>query len=220
MALHFPSTGFHVDAFLFDLDGTLIDSTAATEAAWSRWGEELGLDGFVYEYHGVPAYRIVDEHVEPERRSEALALIERLESQETDGIVFKEGAEELLAGLPADRWTIVTSCTAGLAAARMGAVGLAAPDHLVTVDQLAHGKPHPEGYLLGAERLGRAIGRCLVFEDAPAGLQAGNGAGAPTLAITGTTASADLSADAVVASLADLAVAVDSDGSLRVSLRD
>ena len=207
-----------IDALLFDLDGTLIDSTAATERAWRTWGERMGLDGFSYSSHGVPARALVEQSVEPSRHDEAFELIKELELEDTAGVVRKEGAARLLASLPGRAWTIVTSCTRDLAAVRMAAAGISAPDHMVTADQVSAGKPHPEPFLLGASRLGVDIGRCLVVEDAPAGLASGRSAGAVTLAVAGTSTASELDSDHVVGSLADVAAVPLPDGRIQVTL--
>lgn len=208
-----------VDALLFDLDGTLIDSTPATERAWRTWGERMGLGGFSYGSHGVPARALVARHIEPARQAEAFELIKALELADTGGVVRKDGAVELLSALPAGAWTIVTSCTRELALARMAAAGVACPATMVTADQVRDGKPHPEPFLLGASRLGADIGRCLVVEDAPAGLASGRAAGAVTLAVAGTSAASELDADHVVGSLADVSATPLPDGRIQVILR-
>ena len=72
------------------------------------------------------------------------------------------------------RAAIVTSCTAELAHARMSAAGIAAPDVAITVDQLARGKPDPEGVLLAAHRLGVEPGNSpadIRFETVPDGIR-------------------------------------------------
>jgi sugar-phosphatase len=147
---------FTVDALLFDLDGTLIDSTPATERAWRTWGERMGLAGFSYGSHGVPAKALVERYLEPARHAEAYELIKALEMADTDGVLRKDGAVELLESLPAGSWTIVTSCTRGLAQVRMDAAGLADPKHMVTADQVTTGKPHPEPCTDGRRRPGRS----------------------------------------------------------------
>ncbi len=210
---------FTVNAILFDLDGTLIDSTPATERAWRTWGERMGLENFSYGTHGVPAQALVQQTIEPARQAEAFELIKALETADTDGVVAKDGALALLASLPDDTWTIVTSCTHGLADARMAAAGVSGPPHIVTADQVTRGKPHPEPFLLGASRLNADIQNCLVVEDAPAGLTSGRAAGALTLAVAGTTVVGELDADHVVNSLADVSATVLPDGRIQITLR-
>lgn len=209
---------FRVDAVLFDLDGTLIDSTPATERAWRLWGEQMGLENFSYGSHGVPAQALVEQFIEADRQSDAFELIKALEMADTNGVVRKDGAVELLGSLPDGAWTIVTSCTSGLAQTRMSAAGIAGPALMVTADHVTHGKPHPEPFLLGASRLGVDINRCLVVEDAPAGLASGRAAGAVTLAVAGTSAASELDADHVVGSLSAVSAEVLPDGQIQITL--
>ena len=207
------------DALLFDLDGTLIDSTRATEICWQEWSRQLGLGEHGEHPHGVPARDVVAARVEPGRRAEALALIERLEVAQTEGIVVKDGIAELLASLPPERWAIVTSCTAELAAVRMQLTGIPAPAVLVTADSVTRGKPDPQGYLAAAAGLGVDPARAIVFEDAPAGVAAGNAAGARTVGITGTYDAGALSASRIVATLAGTRVTAGPGGAgLQVAL--
>ena len=195
-----------IDAILFDLDGTLIDSTPVTSRAWAAWGVEMGIGRTDFHDHGVPARQVIQGVIDSgdldaSRYQEAFDRINFLEETDTDGVSRLPGAVELLASLPAGRFTIVTSCTDALAAARLGAVGWTAPPLMVTADMVTTGKPSPEGYLLGAKRLGFDPARCLVVEDAPAGLAAGRAAGARTLALTGTYSAHELDADLVLDSL-------------------
>ncbi|MBD8044530.1 HAD-IA family hydrolase [Arthrobacter sp. Sa2BUA2] len=211
---------FDVDAVLFDLDGTLIDSTVATERAWTFWGERMGIAGYRHTAHGLTAQTLVNQLVDEPRRAEALELITRLEIEDTRGIRQKDGVPALLAAIPPEKWTIVTSCTRELARARMAAAGLDWPEHMVTADQVTTGKPSPEGFLLAARRLGTDIRRCLVVEDAPAGLSAGRSANAQTLGVTGTYAADALNADVVVASLNQLTVSRQPGGPLLIGVQD
>jgi sugar-phosphatase len=183
------------------MDGTLIDSTPAVQRAWRTWGERWGLgDVFGAHEHGVPARAIVASHLPADRVDEGFAMIETMEVEDTTGIVVLPGAEALLAALPHDRWAIVTSCTAPLAAARMLATGLR-PEVLVTASDTARGKPSPDPYLEAAARLGVDPHDCLVVEDAPAGIAAGRAAGCSTLAVAGTLPVDELDADLVAPSL-------------------
>lgn len=213
----------HLDAVLFDLDGTLIDSTPATSRAWARWGRELGIARTDYHEHGVPARQVVDSVIAsgdlaPERRDEAFALINHLEESDAEGVTVLPGAADLLASVPADRWTIVTSCTDNLIGVRLGAIGWAPPETIVTADAVTRGKPDPEGYLLGAARLGADPTRCLVVEDAPAGLAAARAAGMATLGLSGTYAADNLMADVVLPGLAGVTASLVPDAGVRLTL--
>ena len=183
---------FTVDAILFDLDGTLIDSTGSVERNWGKLADRLGVPFAELEHHihGVPAVQVLrklypGQMTEDEMAGHARFLSEN-ESNDTVGVVAQPGAHELLAALPADRWTIVTSGDSRLAPARLAAAGLPTPAGMVTADQVALGKPHPEPYLLGAQRLGREPGRCLVLEDAPAGVASAKAAGCPVIGLLTT----------------------------------
>ena len=200
-------------AVLFDLDGTLVDSTGVVDRSWTALAAEFGLDPQrLRGFHGVPARGIVDALLPPEQRVPALARITEIELADTDGIHMLPGAERALRELAGAPVAIATSCTAPLAAARIGAAGVPAPSVLVTVDDVARGKPAPDPFLLAASRLGTDPARCLVVEDAPMGLQAARAAGCATLAVTTTTAADALEADAVVRSLADVRFSVGDDG--------
>ncbi|MFN3507366.1 MAG: HAD family hydrolase [Allorhizobium sp.] len=179
------------DGFLFDMDGTLLNSIAAAERVWSRWALKHGLDleTFLPTMHGkrgidtISALNLPDIDVV----QEALE-VERGEIEDLDGIVPIPGAIDFLKSLPAERWAIVTSAPSALARARIGAAGLLQPLKIVTAEDVKIGKPDPAGYRLGAERLGVDPSRCLVFEDVLAGVQAGEAAGADVAVITATHA--------------------------------
>ncbi len=71
---------------------------------------------------------------------------------------------------------------------------------MMVAEEVKRGKPAPDSYRLGAERLGYAPSDCVVFEDAPAGVVAGRAAGARVVGVTTTHAAADLpGADATIA---------------------
>ncbi|MBB6171807.1 sugar-phosphatase [Nocardiopsis mwathae] len=191
------------DALLFDMDGTLVDSGAVVEECWAAWAAEYGISPAELAAragHGIPARQIAAALLPAAVVPEAVARIEQLEIDRAGGLRVLPGTRELLSVLPDGAWAIVTSCTRALAEARLKAVGLVAPT-LVTADDVARGKPDPEPFALGARLLGVAAGRCVVFEDAPAGLAAARGAGARTVAVATTHAAARLEADVVVGDL-------------------
>src|SRR2546429_8368967 len=74
-------------------------------------------------------------------------------------------------------------------------VGLPIPTILVTSEDVSQGKPAPDGYQLGAKRLGLDPAACVVFEDAPAGIAAARAAGAREIALTNMHAARDLEGD-------------------------
>ncbi|ADB51737.1 HAD-IA family hydrolase [Conexibacter woesei] len=201
------------DAVLFDLDGTLIDSTASVERAWTRWAAEEGVARErLRGSHGMPAAEIVARLLPPERAAAAFQRILDYEVTDVAGIVPRPGTAAALASLPAGRAAIVTSCTRALAAARGGAAGLVAPAAVVTIDDVERGKPDPAPFLAGARILGVAPERCLAVEDAPAGLASARAAGCTTLAVDGTHALDALDADAAVPDLSHVRFVTGPDG--------
>jgi mannitol-1-/sugar-/sorbitol-6-phosphatase len=184
---------FRCSAFLFDLDGVLVDSLTVVERACRRWAERHHLDPetVVRVAHGrrsSDTVRALAPHLDVEREA---AWIDALELSDVEGLRAVRGAAALLASLPADAWGIVTSCGPELAHLRLTSVGLPVPPMLVTSDLVSRGKPAPDGYRLGAKRLGRRPEACVVFEDAPAGIAAGVAAGARVIALRTTDPGAD-----------------------------
>jgi sugar-phosphatase len=201
------------DAVLFDMDGTLVDSTAAVYRAWEAWAVEHGVPLEQMAGHdGIPAASIVAKFLPEDERAAGISRINELELTDTGGLTVLPGAAEALAALVDAPNAIATSCTMPLALARIASSGLAAPSVLVTADQVAHGKPAPDPYLLAAERLGVDPTRCLVVEDAPLGLEAAHAAGCATLAVVTTTARDKLHADAVVGDLSEVRFEAGHDG--------
>lgn len=196
-------------ALLFDLDGVLINSTPAVARVWRQWAIEHGFnpEEVVARAHGRPSLTTVREYLPNADHEAENREVERREMEDLAGIVPLPGALELLASLPPDRWTIVTSCTRPLAEVRIKAAGLPVPKKLVTANDITHGKPHPEPFLLGASALGFPATECVVFEDIPAGVQAGKAAGAKVFAFTTTVekfALQQAGADWVLRSCADV----------------
>ena len=199
-------------AVLLDMDGTLVDSTPSVVRSWLRWCGEYGVDpARLAGQHGVTARNLIAGLLPAEQGEEAFRRIEQLEVEDVEGTTLLAGAHDLLvalrdAGVPT---AIVTSSSGPLAEARLGATALPHPEVVVTADEVERGKPFPDPWLLGAERLGVAPADCLVVEDAVAGLRAARDAGCGGLvAVTTTTDRADLAevADLVVGSVADLRV--------------
>lgn len=176
-------------ALLFDLDGVLIDSTPAVARVWTKWAIEHGFDPaeVVARAHGRPSLTTVREYLPDSDHPAENREVERREIEDLQGVAPLPGALELLASLPSDRWTIVTSCTRPLAEVRIKAAGLPVPQRFITSNDIVHGKPDPEPYLKGAAMLGFPAAECAVFEDVPAGIRAGKNAGAKVIAFTTTT---------------------------------
>ena len=181
-------------ALLFDLDGVLSDSTAVVVRVWTQWALEHGFDPteVVHKAHGRPSVATVRDYLPHADHELENRKIESREMADVDGVVAFPGARELLASLPHDRWTIVTSATRPLAELRIRAAGLPLPEKLLTASDISHGKPDPEPYVKGARLIGFAPEDCIVFEDVPAGVRSGKAAGARVAAFRTTYADAEL----------------------------
>jgi sugar-phosphatase len=193
------------DAILCDLDGVLVDSEAAIGRGYDEWADAHGLDRDRVRalYPGTPARQVVEEadpSLDPVAEAARIDAIHVAHGNEVDAL---PGAVELLAEPPAPL-AVVTSCTRALAAKRFSATGLTPPEVVVTADDVERGKPDPAAYLEAARRMGVAPERCLVIEDAPAGVRAGKAAGMTVLALTTTHRAEELEgADHLAADLSE-----------------
>lgn len=181
-------------AFLFDMDGVLINSIPAVTRVWSGWALEHGLDPayVVPRAHGRPSIETLRDILPGANHEKENLEVERREIADVEGIVPLPGVCKLLEALPLDRWAIVTSCTRDLAAVRVKAAGLPKPGLLITCDDITNGKPHPEPYLKAAKALGFDPAECVVVEDAPAGIRSGRAAGSRVIGLRTTMLEADL----------------------------
>jgi mannitol-1-/sugar-/sorbitol-6-phosphatase len=213
---------FSCSAILFDLDGVLCDSTGAVDREWREWARRKGVDAeaVMAIAHGVRTIEVI-RRVAPHLDAEAEAdAIENDEASDQAGVSVMPGAAELVRSIPPGRWGVVTSGSRLLASARLPFCGLPVPDVLVTSDDVTNGKPHPEPYLKGAERLGFDPAECLVIEDAPAGIQAGRAAGMKVIGITSTYPAVSIGhADAVIARLSQIQVTSNGAGKLAIEVR-
>jgi sugar-phosphatase len=203
-----------VRALLFDIDGTLVDSSAVVEGTWRQVASEFDADPvpILRNCHGRRDIEVVQEFFSPEVRKRVRARISELETKALDGIVAVRGAAQLLAALNGLPWAAVTSGPRALMKARLQAAALPVPAVLIAAEDVRRGKPDPEGFLLAATALEVPAGSCVVVEDSPAGVAAGKAAGAVVIGITTTHAAETLrAADRIVTDLFEAAHAIYGD---------
>lgn len=207
-------------AFLFDMDGTLITSTLAAERVWTRWAGRHGLDvaALLSVMHGVRAIDTIRNQNLPDIDLDAeVAWVERGEIEDVDGVAPIPGAIDFLKRLPPDRWAVVTSASVPLARARLKAAGVTPPAVMITAEDVERGKPDPAGYLKAAATLGFDIADCLVFEDAEAGIKAGEAAGADVVVVTAAWTHPLQTDHPTLADYAEARLEIETDGRLSLS---
>src|ERR1700751_1085779 len=147
---------FLCSAILFDLDGVLVDSTRAVDREWREWARRKGVDGdaVMAIAHGVRTIEVI-RRVAPHLDADAEAWeIENEEANDQQGVHVMPGAVALERSIPEGRWGVGTSGTRLLAGPGLRFFGLPVPPVLVTAEDVPQGKPHPEPYLKGSEKLG------------------------------------------------------------------
>lgn len=174
-------------ALLLDMDGTLVHSTGEVETVWRLWCRRHRLDPepVLAMCHGVRSREVIRTLAPQLDLAQEVTLLDDLEIHHTGQAEALAGARTLLASLPVERWALVTSASQRVARHRLRSAGLPLPALLVGAEDVAHGKPDPEPYLLAAERLGLAAADCLVFEDAPAGISSALRAGCRVVQVGG-----------------------------------
>ena len=206
-----------LQAVLWDLDGTLVDTEPAWFAAEYRLVESFGgswddahalaLVGnpllvsaaYLREHGGValPLDEIVDRLL-----AEVVAAVER-------EVAWRPGVRRLLgelraAGVPC---AMVTMSYQSLAQSVAGQLPAGTFATMVTGDQVARGKPDPEAYLTAAQRLGVQPSRCVAIEDSPAGVASAEAAGCVVLAVQNQVPLAPAPGRTVLDDLAAVSVA-------------
>lgn len=203
------------------MDGVLMDSTPSGERVWRTWAARHGLDpeSVASQAHGrrsIETIRAVAPKLDAEKEN---IVVEQMEIDDKEGVTALSGAADLLAHLPPDRFAIVTSATLPLAVARLGYAGIPVPRHMITANDVIHGKPSPEPFLKGAALFGFAPVDCLVFEDTPAGIASARSAGMQAIALQTTYPANQLqAAHAIIGNLADVkATLLDGNISLQIA---
>ena len=178
------------------MDGVLVDSRTVFERTWRRWAARHGLDPqrLLSVAHGRRTRETLAE-VAPHLATDAeVNWLDAAELEDLEGVVAVEGAPSFVGSLARSSWAVVTSAGRELALRRLSAAGLPAPPLLVSGEDVKRGKPAPDGYLAAAEALGHSPSACLVFEDAPPGIEAGLAAGARVVALSTTHRAEQLAA--------------------------
>ncbi|KAK0656348.1 HAD-like domain-containing protein [Cercophora newfieldiana] len=178
------------DGFLFDMDGTIIDSTAAVEKHWEAIGNEIGVshEVILQTSHGRRSIDILKILCPEKATWEYVQHMEGLLPKNyANSAIEIPGARSLLSTLISRSapWAIVTSGSIPLVTGWLSVLELPAPEHLITAESVTNGKPDPACYRLGRERLGLAGDdkQLLVLEDAPAGIRAGKAAGCKVIGL-------------------------------------
>ncbi len=207
---------------LFDMDGTLVDSTPIVERTWTRWAlkHQLNAAEVVGYAHGRPTADTIRLFMpQVDAKAEAAALLAEEELDPTPVRTINGALEAVQIVNQYATWAVVTSASRRLATLRLLGGGFPAISLLISADDIQHGKPDPEGFLRAARELGVPPDQCLVFEDTPAGLEAGLAAGAKVIGLATTFASSALPVPIVVPDLSFIALQPAGPGRLLVSLR-
>ena len=208
-------------AVLFDMDGTLVDSTRVVERAWEAWAKRHGipLDAVLSFSHGRPTIATMQNFLPGLDHTEELDEMARYEETQLEGICAVSGAIEVVRALQHHPWAIVTSAPRILAEARVLAAGFLLPKVIVPVDEIRNGKPDPEGFLCAAARLGVPARECLIFEDTRPGIEAGMNAGMQVVAVLTTMPANQLRHRPVIRDFCDVTVRPEGD-SLHLEIKE
>ncbi len=207
-----------VSALLLDMDGTLVCSTCDVEKVWRLWCQhhQLAPEPVLAMCHGMRSREVI-RALAPQLDVEwEAARLDELEMLHTGGEAIA-GCDELLRRLPPQRWAIVTSASDRVARHRLNCAGLPLPAVLVGAEDVIKGKPDPEPYLLAAAWLGVAPADCLVFEDAPAGIESALRAGSTVVQVGGNRR-LDPAVAAVIQDWRQVKVGDGAGGALQVTL--
>ncbi|MCA1371627.1 HAD-IA family hydrolase [Bradyrhizobium sp. BRP14] len=208
------------EAVFFDMDGVLVDSISQIERSLRHWASKHKLDadrvvGLAHGRRDQDVVQLAAPFLDVERE---VRLIQEHEISEAYKICAKSGAVELVNSLRPSTWAVVTSGCRAVAEARLKAAGIRTPPVLVAADDITVGKPHPEGYLSAARQIGVSPANCVVFEDAPAGVQAARDAGMQVVGVAGTVPKESLDCVHSVLGL-DNVTAVNTESAIELQLR-
>ena len=172
---------------IFDMDGTLISSTAVTERIYTLWAETKGVEvgPLLAMMHGVRTVDVIRKLNRPDLDPEFEAeIIGKAEREELDGVLAIPGAREFLASLPPERWALVTSADRELMRLRMNAAGIPFPNVIVTAEDVTAGKPDPRMLLELMREFGTEPERTLMIGDTTHDLQMALNAGCASVGVS------------------------------------
>lgn len=193
-----------IKAALFDVDGTIIDSTDAIGAFWFDFAKDkpyMDAQEVIDVSHGWRTFDAIAKYAPDFAKEDyVLKLEEEIPDKFGDKVIEIPGAIKLVnsildlsrSGLTdREKLAVVTSGTWGMAHKWFDILGLQRPKSFITAESVKNGKPHPEPYLLGRSSLGYEATESsedivVVFEDAPAGVKAGKSAGCFVIGIAST----------------------------------
>lgn len=206
-------------ALLLDMDGTLVHSTGEVETVWRLWcrRHQLAPEPVLAMCHGLRSREVIRALAPQLDMAQEVALLDELEIHHTGRGEAIMGGRAVLASVPAGRWALVTSASQRVARHRLASADLPLPDLLVGAEDVMRGKPDPEPYLLAATRLGVAPADCLVFEDAPAGIESALRAGCTVVQVGGKRL-LDPAVIAVIQDWRQVSVGDGAEGELQVTL--
>ncbi|WP_426115934.1 HAD family hydrolase [Massilia sp. PWRC2] len=218
-------------AFIFDMDGTIVDNMAYHTRSWISFFEQRGMaidgEAFFCATAGRQGKEIIRSHLGEHLTDAAVTAL----NGEKEGVYRAlygphrktvAGFDALIARAQAAGIKLAVATAAPVANIEFTLDGLDLRRHfdaVVGAADVARGKPHPDGFLLAAERLGVAAGHCIVFEDAPLGVEAARNAGMRCVVLTTTLPAAAFAAyDNVIAIASDFA-ALDMDALFSLTLK-
>ena len=210
MAIGLPGNTIRINcrAILFDMDGTLLDSSGAARRAWQWWTTQHGipLEPILAVENGRPDREVIRQFASHLNIDLEAARLLTFEENDREDLVPVTGAIDITAAAQEGLWTIVTSSNRSLAEIRLRACGLPIPEVFITADMISRGKPDPECYLLAARALKVQPHECVVFEDSPAGISAARAAGMPVVGVLTTSKRSDLSTSFHISDFRDVAI--------------
>ncbi|KAI7887577.1 HAD-like domain-containing protein [Mucor mucedo] len=216
---------YRTKGFIYDLDGTLIDTIPLVERHWHQFALEHGLDGnkILETSHGVRTIETMARWTPDKATAEHADMFEKKLAEESEGVSILPGVSALLQKTPIHKWGICTGGNQYMARKRLEQCQIHTPDAFVCGDMVSKGKPDPEGYSRVAKELGLEGKDVIVFEDAPSGVKSARAAGATVIACA-TTHSVDqlkeAGAHSVVHFLTDVDFTSLPDGTFEVEVKN